>query len=46
MYKAGSDGPVVFCLHGGGYSGYAKSLVVLRILILSFMTYMLVGKDI
>jgi hypothetical protein len=20
---AGTEGPVVFCLHGGGYSGYA-----------------------
>lgn len=22
MYMAGTEGPVVFCLHGGGYSGY------------------------
>ncbi|KAM1092586.1 hypothetical protein ACFX19_020149 [Malus domestica] len=22
LYTAGTDGPVVFCLHGGGYSGY------------------------
>jgi hypothetical protein len=21
VYTAGSEGPVVFCLHGGGYSG-------------------------
>lgn len=26
IYKAGSEGPVVFCLHGGGYSGLSFAL--------------------
>lgn len=26
VYKAGSEGPVVFCLHGGGYSGLSFAL--------------------
>lgn len=26
VYKAGSKGPVVFCLHGGGYSGLSFAL--------------------
>nr|TKW04541.1 hypothetical protein SEVIR_7G117100v2 [Setaria viridis] len=26
VYTAGSDGPVVFCLHGGGYSGLSFAL--------------------
>ncbi|KAK2974097.1 hypothetical protein RJ640_020453, partial [Escallonia rubra] len=24
VYMAGTEGPVVFCLHGGGFSGYVK----------------------
>jgi hypothetical protein len=27
VYMAGSQGPVVFCLHGGGYSGLSFALV-------------------
>ncbi|KAM7266483.1 hypothetical protein ACFE04_004380 [Oxalis oulophora] len=27
VYMAGTDGPVVFCLHGGGYSGLSFALV-------------------
>ncbi|KAJ7561347.1 hypothetical protein O6H91_03G024800 [Diphasiastrum complanatum] len=27
IYTAGNDGPVVFCLHGGGYSGLSFALV-------------------
>ncbi|XP_047324122.1 protein phosphatase methylesterase 1-like [Impatiens glandulifera] len=27
IYKAGTKGPVVFCLHGGGYSGLSFALV-------------------
>ncbi|TVU14245.1 hypothetical protein EJB05_37701 [Eragrostis curvula] len=29
VYTAGSEGPVVFCLHGGGYSGYVCAAVYL-----------------
>jgi hypothetical protein len=28
VYTAGTEGPVVFCLHGGGYSGYAYCLFI------------------
>lgn len=28
VYLAGSEGPVVFCLHGGGYSGYVAFLEI------------------
>ncbi|XP_048500544.1 uncharacterized protein LOC104898059 isoform X3 [Beta vulgaris subsp. vulgaris] len=28
VYKAGSEGPVIFCLHGGGYSGMGGSVAV------------------
>ncbi|GAB4839530.1 hypothetical protein Ancab_029056 [Ancistrocladus abbreviatus] len=31
MYKAGSEGPVVFCLHGGGYSGLSFALSASKI---------------
>ncbi|XP_073013715.1 uncharacterized protein [Typha latifolia] len=31
VYKAGSEGPVVFCLHGGGYSGLSFALSASRI---------------
>lgn len=31
VYKAGSDGPVVFCLHGGGYSGLSYALSASKI---------------
>ncbi|GFQ00636.1 protein phosphatase methylesterase 1 [Phtheirospermum japonicum] len=31
IYKAGSVGPVVFCLHGGGYSGLSFSLFASKI---------------
>ncbi|KAJ9562898.1 hypothetical protein OSB04_008058 [Centaurea solstitialis] len=41
IYTAGKEGPVVFCLHGGGYSGYfatqkVKSVVLQTIPRLSF----------
>ena len=25
---AGTEGPVVFCLHGGGYSGYVIAFIL------------------
>lgn len=28
VYMAGTEGPVVFCLHGGGYSGYANAFLL------------------
>ncbi|XP_020110551.1 protein phosphatase methylesterase 1 isoform X2 [Ananas comosus] len=31
VYMAGSDGPVVFCLHGGGYSGLSFALSASKI---------------
>ncbi|XP_051139357.1 uncharacterized protein LOC127257094 [Andrographis paniculata] len=31
IYKAGTDGPVVFCLHGGGYSGLSFALSASKI---------------
>jgi len=31
LYKAGSDGPVVFCLHGGGYCGLSFALAASKI---------------
>lgn len=31
VYTAGSEGPVVFCLHGGGYSGLSFALAASRI---------------
>ncbi|XAR57508.1 Protein phosphatase methylesterase-1 [Bertholletia excelsa] len=31
VYKAGSDGPVIFCLHGGGYSGLSFALAASKI---------------
>ncbi|EOA20969.1 hypothetical protein CARUB_v10001304mg [Capsella rubella] len=31
VYMAGTEGPVVFCLHGGGYSGLSFSLVASKI---------------
>ena len=31
MYMAGSEGPVVFCLHGGGYSGLSFALAANQI---------------
>uniref|UniRef100_A0A0D9W5D9 Protein phosphatase methylesterase 1 n=1 Tax=Leersia perrieri TaxID=77586 RepID=A0A0D9W5D9_9ORYZ len=31
VYMAGSNGPVVFCLHGGGYSGLSFALAASRI---------------
>ncbi|KNA21684.1 hypothetical protein SOVF_040640 isoform A [Spinacia oleracea] len=31
VYKAGSEGPVVFCLHGGGYSGLSFALSASKI---------------
>ncbi|KAL8161889.1 hypothetical protein V2J09_013378 [Rumex salicifolius] len=31
VYKAGSEGPVVFCLHGGGYSGLSFALATAQI---------------
>ncbi|KAJ3675324.1 hypothetical protein LUZ60_004366 [Juncus effusus] len=31
VYSAGSDGPVVFCLHGGGYSGLSFGLAASKI---------------
>ncbi|XP_003579844.2 protein phosphatase methylesterase 1 [Brachypodium distachyon] len=31
VYMAGSEGPVVFCLHGGGYSGLSFALAANRI---------------
>ncbi|WOL12686.1 protein phosphatase methylesterase 1 [Canna indica] len=31
LYMAGSDGPVVFCLHGGGYSGLSFALSASKI---------------
>ncbi|CAD6260783.1 unnamed protein product [Miscanthus lutarioriparius] len=30
VYTAGSEGPVVFCLHGGGYSGLSFALTASR----------------
>jgi hypothetical protein len=27
VYTAGSEGPVVFCIHGGGYTGLTWSLM-------------------
>jgi len=27
VYQAGTEGPVVFCLHGGGYSGLTWALL-------------------
>ncbi|KAK3142525.1 hypothetical protein QOZ80_4BG0347670 [Eleusine coracana subsp. coracana] len=30
VYTAGSEGPVVFCLHGGGYSGLSFALAASR----------------
>lgn len=37
MYTAGNEGPVVFCLHGGGYSGYD--------LLFFFCSYLSVSSD-
>ncbi|XP_010245725.1 PREDICTED: protein phosphatase methylesterase 1 [Nelumbo nucifera] len=31
VYKAGAEGPVVFCLHGGGYSGLSFALSASKI---------------
>ncbi|PIN22346.1 putative acetyltransferases and hydrolases with the alpha/beta hydrolase fold [Handroanthus impetiginosus] len=31
VYKAGTEGPVVFCLHGGGYSGLSFALSASKI---------------
>ncbi|KAI3464280.1 hypothetical protein Pfo_020943 [Paulownia fortunei] len=31
IYKAGTEGPVVFCLHGGGYSGLSFALSASKI---------------
>ncbi|KAG9456866.1 hypothetical protein H6P81_001374 [Aristolochia fimbriata] len=31
VYTAGSEGPVVFCLHGGGYSGLSFALAASKI---------------
>ncbi|KAK9270214.1 hypothetical protein L1049_025790 [Liquidambar formosana] len=31
VYMAGTEGPVVFCLHGGGYSGLSFALAASRI---------------
>lgn len=31
VYKAGTEGPVVFCLHGGGYSGLSFALATSNI---------------
>ncbi|OVA14547.1 Alpha/beta hydrolase fold-1 [Macleaya cordata] len=31
VYMAGSEGPVVFCLHGGGYSGLSFALTASKI---------------
>ncbi|VVB08682.1 unnamed protein product [Arabis nemorensis] len=31
VYMAGTEGPVVFCLHGGGYSGLSFSIVASKI---------------
>ncbi|XP_021714809.1 protein phosphatase methylesterase 1-like [Chenopodium quinoa] len=31
VYKAGSEGPVIFCLHGGGYSGLSFALSASKI---------------
>ncbi|KAJ0960426.1 hypothetical protein J5N97_001753 [Dioscorea zingiberensis] len=31
IYSAGSEGPVVFCLHGGGYSGLSFALAASKI---------------
>ncbi|KAL3845701.1 hypothetical protein ACJIZ3_003104 [Penstemon smallii] len=31
IYKAGTEGPVVFCLHGGGYSGLSFTLSASKI---------------
>ncbi|KAK7253108.1 hypothetical protein RIF29_37546 [Crotalaria pallida] len=31
VYMAGSEGPVVFCLHGGGYSGLSFALAASKI---------------
>ncbi|KAG8378534.1 hypothetical protein BUALT_Bualt08G0147000 [Buddleja alternifolia] len=31
IYKAGTEGPVVFCLHGGGYSGLSFALAASKI---------------
>ncbi|OAP01135.1 hypothetical protein AXX17_AT4G11270 [Arabidopsis thaliana] len=31
VYMAGNEGPVVFCLHGGGYSGLSFSIVASKI---------------
>lgn len=31
IYKAGTEGPVVFCLHGGGYSGLSFALSACKI---------------
>ncbi|GMP79058.1 hypothetical protein CsSME_00034746 [Camellia sinensis var. sinensis] len=31
IYKAGSDGPVIFCLHGGGYSGLSFALAASKL---------------
>eukprot|EP00252_Welwitschia_mirabilis_P014094 TRINITY_DN31127_c0_g1_i1.p1 TRINITY_DN31127_c0_g1~~TRINITY_DN31127_c0_g1_i1.p1 ORF type:complete len:341 (+),score=82.23 TRINITY_DN31127_c0_g1_i1:316-1338(+) len=31
VYRAGSEGPVVFCLHGGGYSGLSFALAAKHI---------------
>lgn len=31
IYEAGSEGPVVFCLHGGGYSGLSFALSASKI---------------
>ncbi|KAM1316414.1 hypothetical protein ACFX13_020213 [Malus domestica] len=31
LYTAGTDGPVVFCLHGGGYSGLSFALSASKI---------------
>ncbi|KAL7176623.1 hypothetical protein ACSBR2_030044 [Camellia fascicularis] len=31
IYKGGSDGPVIFCLHGGGYSGLSFALAASKL---------------
>ncbi|KAK9757275.1 hypothetical protein RND81_01G153300 [Saponaria officinalis] len=31
VYKAGTEGPVIFCLHGGGYSGLSFALSASKI---------------
>lgn len=45
VYIAGSQGPVILCLHGGGYTGLSWSLVAARLLASSSVPCRVVAPD-